>query len=283
MKASSAFVGIALVALSGVTFYLWRELEAGRQQIADLTSEAQERQSPTAASPVPIPAQTSTVADQPPQLVVSPNESASKGLAASILRQMQSPEGQARLRASMRGLVESSFPDLDQVLGLTTAENDKLIDLLTMQQLRGSSTLAPEHESAQEREARQQRGQETNGAELQALLGSKYPKWQDYQETVTIRLQGRDLRVVLESAGIALTQTQERTLIDALVAELRSINQTAQRNSLGVPVQLRPESRERLLYAATPYLSMQQLDQYKALLERQAALIEAIRLPEARN
>jgi hypothetical protein len=138
------------------------------------------------------------------------------------------------------------------------------------------TTLAPENESAQESEARQQKRRETDGAELQALLGGKYPKWQDYQETVTVRRQGRDLRVALDAAGIPLAQTQERALVDALVAELRSINQTAQGNSSDIPVQLRPESRERLVSAAIPYLSSQQLDEYQALLERSAAMIEAI-------
>jgi hypothetical protein len=281
MKTISALMVIAIGVLGGINFHLWRELEAGRRQIAVLTSQAQERQAATAASPVPTPAptpaQTSTVADQASQQVASPDNSVRTGSSLdSILAQMQSPEGQARTRARMRPALELSLPDLDQVLGLTAAEKDKLLDLLTAQQVRGMTTLAPENESAQESEARQQKRQETDGAEQQALLGDKYPKWQDYQETVTVRRQGRDLHAALDAAGIPLTQTKERALVDALVAELRSINQTAQNKILGVPVQLRPESRERLLYAATPYLSMQQLDEYEALLERQAAMVEAL-------
>jgi len=162
-------------------------------------------------------------------------------------------------------------------LGLTTAEKDKLLDLLAMQRMRGSTTLAPEHISAQESEARQQREYDTKVAELQALLGSKYPKWQDYQETVTVRMEERNLRVALDAAGIPLAQTQEHALIDALVAEQRSINQTA-RTSRGVTTLRTPEIRQRLLSAAIPYLSTQQLDEYQALLERIGAQLEATRL-----
>jgi hypothetical protein len=70
-------------------------------------------------------------------------------------------------------------------------------------------------------------------------------------------------------------------LIDALLAEQRIMNQ-AVRTSRGVTILRRPEDRQRLLSAAVPYLSAKQLDEYKALLERRAAMFEALtfRRPE---
>jgi len=277
MKAISALMAIALVALGGVTFHLRRELEAGRQQVAILESKVQERQPPTAASPVTTPAQTSTVADQAPQRVTSPDNRVRGAPSFALLSaQIQSPEGQARFRSILRHNLESSLPDLDQVLDLTTAEKDKLLDLLATQQLRSATPRAPEqeHESAQESEERQQREYETKVAELQALLGSKYPKWQDYEDTVSVRVEERALRVALDAAGIPLAQTQEQTLIDALVEVQRGFNQT-DRTSRGVRVVRTPENCQLLLSAATPYLSVRQLDKYQAVLERRAAMYEA--------
>ncbi len=86
-----------------------------------------------------------------------------------------------------------------------------------------------------------------------------------------------------DTAGIPLTQAQEGKLVEALVAEQLSINQTL-RTSRGVlEIQRTPEIRQQLLSAASLYLSTQQLDQYKALLERKAAMMEQLRPPEPRN
>lgn len=283
MKAFSAIMAMALVVLSGVTLHFWRELAAGRQQNASLTSKAQEREFATESSPVPTPAQSSTVSDQPSEQVDSPDRVVPRGISPpSLSAQLQSPEGQARLRTAARQRLETSLPDLDQVLNLTTAERKELLDLLATQQVRGLTTQTPEHESAQEREARQQSEYDTQVAELQALLGSKYPKWQDYRETVTVRMEGRELRTVLDAAGTPLSQSQERALINALVEEQSRINQTV-RTSRGVTISRAPENRQRLLSAASPYLSAQQLDEYQALLERRAAMMDAIKLPEPRH
>jgi len=275
MKTILALMVIALAALIGVNLHFQRELEAGRQQIGVLTSQAHESQAATVASPVKTPAQTSTVADQASQQVASPdNPVRQPPSAASMLAQMQSPEGKARTKAWLRSMLENSLPDLDQVLGLTTAEKDELLDLLATQQTRGVTTLAPENESAQESEERYQRRYDTRVAELQALLGSKYPRWQDYEDTVSVRREVRDLRVALDAAGLALAQTQERALVDALVEVQRGFNLT-DRTPTGVVARRTPKNIQLLLSAATPYLSMQQLDEYQALLERRRAIIEA--------
>lgn len=275
MKTISALVVVALGLLGGMTL-LWRELDGERQRIADSTSTAGERLPATESSPVPIPVQSSTASDQPSEQVDSPDKVVPRGISpASLSAQMQSPEGQARTRDRLRSMLESSLPDVGEVLGLTTAEKDALLDLLATQQTRGVTTLAPENESAQESEARQQRAYDAHVAELQALLGSKYPEWRDYEETVPVRMEGRALRADLDALGIPLTQTQERALIEALVTEQLSINQPV-RTSRGVTIRRTAEIRQRLVSAAIPYLSAQQLDGYQALLERRAALQEAL-------
>jgi hypothetical protein len=136
-----------------------------------------------------------------------------------------------------------------------------------------------EPESAQDREARRRKTRETEDAELQALLGSKYVAWKDYQEILPAWVQRNDLRAVLDAAGVPVTEAQDDALINALSAEQRIINQTrtftTQGNSNGFLAQYTPENRQRLVDAVAPYMSPQQLDGYKRLLERKAAQEQA--------
>lgn len=278
MKAISVVTGIALGVLIGVSVPFWREPDSGKPQIEIMTSKMRDLQPSAAASPVPppaeSPAQPSNVADQHSQSLASLRESLNSTLeevTAAVKRQMQSPEGQDRLRAQTRDSLESSYIDIDQALGLTAAEKNELLDLLAMQRVRGMTTLVPEHESAMDSEARQRRQYETEVSELQALLGNKYLDWQDYKETLPVRQQALSLQLRLDAAGIALTRTQERALINALSLEQRSINQAANSNFPGMSARYTPEIRQRLLNAATSYLSVEQLDEYERVLERRAA------------
>jgi hypothetical protein len=84
---------------------------------------------------------------------------------------------------------------------------------------------------------------------------------------------------VLVAADFPLTQTQDSALINALSAEQRSINQnrtSTQGNSNGLwAARYTPENRQRLLDAAAPHLSPQQMDGYEGLLERKATMEQA--------
>jgi hypothetical protein len=282
MKVSPALLGIGLVAVSGLAFHFWQRLGEERQQIASLALMVPERQTPTAVSPIPTPEQTSIVAEPPvqasteSQLSANPDRSALLPKRIDIAKmQMESPEGMVLRRSRMRLSQETVFPDVDQALALTKEGADKLLDLLTNQRMRSGSQSNNEPESPQDRAARQQKERETENAELQALLGSKYSKWQDYRENLSAWRQRSDLRIVLDAAGVPLTKTQDAALINVISAEQRTIKQTGASTTQGSSnrsfAEFTPENRQRLLDAAAPYLSPQQLDGYKGLLERKAA------------
>jgi hypothetical protein len=291
MKVSSVVLGTALIAVSGVTLHLWRELEEERQQNAMLTSRARESQSPAAVSRRPTPAQVPVTATEPSQVSSASQPAGNSNNpalvsavrkvmdAATMQMRLDSPEGMASRRISLRRMQEELYPDVDQAMGLTTAEKEKLLELLTEQRVKSTGRLITAPESAQEREAREWRQRQAEDAEVQALLGSKYPKWQDYRETAPAWQQRRDLRTVLNASDIPLTPTQDQALINALSAEQRSINQTrnsiSQDSAIGLPGRYTPENRQRMLDAAAPHLSPQQLDGYKGLLERKATAEQA--------
>jgi hypothetical protein len=281
VKASSAILGIALIAVSGAALHFWRELEASKRQIAISTSEVQERQHLTGVSPTPTPEQTSAVAGQPSQATTESRPSEHPDNSAlvaesreAVLTQLASPEGKASRASNMRHRQASANPDVDEALGLTTTEAEKLFDLLAMQRMRSMETVSVQPENAHDREERLRKQREAEDAELQTLLGSKFPKWKDYQENRYAWEQRSDLRTVLDAAGIPLTRTQEGAIINALSTEQRRINQARDSTARGNSDNLNeytPENRQRLLDAVAQYLSAQQLDGYKGLLERNAS------------
>jgi hypothetical protein len=306
MKIVSALLGIALMVAGGVALHLSREVDAGRQQVADLKAQLQERDAriatlaATPATPPAVPVAATTPQAVSPATAASPSAAtaqpaataAVQDLLATIRQQSSSPEGMARRRLTARVLLEGSNPDIGEALGLAPEEADKLLDLLVTHQERtselflstveGNSATAP-----QERSAAILAQQRTNEAELQDMLGSKYSEWKDYEDARSAWQQRRDLRAVLDAGGIPMTDAQSKSLIAAIAAEQRAVTRQSrdaaiQAASQGTPFsevisRYTPERRQRLLDAAAPHLSPQQLEGYRGMLERAAAQERSMR------
>lgn len=294
MKILSVILAVALVAVSGRAIHLSREAEAGRQRIASLDALLQARQAELAAltnTPVARPAtglQLPEPATAQPVTRESSTEAAPPAIRlpdiATLQAQMSSPEALALRRETTRLLMRTSNPDVDEALGLAPEELDKLLELLATQQDRSSAlfaavTQASDPAAAQrELAAEREEQRRTSEAELQALLGSRYPQWQDYQQTRPAWQQRRNLRAVLDAAGTPMTDSQGRALIAALSAEQLSINQT--RLTSAQPFsQNTPERHQRLMNAAAPHLSAQQLESYRQMLDRAAVQEATIMAP----
>lgn len=295
MKVVPAILGFALVATGGLAIHLWREVDAGRHRIAGLEMQLQERQAEQAAlsaTSFPRPAasppsvQTDDLAarvDLPAQ-AAAPMPLITLPDIATLQAQMSSPEAMARRAQITRTLMNTAHPDIDEALGLSPQEEDKLLDLLAVHQARSSAVFVSGRPDTDQASARQNvaaalaEHQRTNEAELQNLLGSKYPQWQDYQQTQPAWQQRRDLRAVLDAAGTPLTEAQSQTLIAALSAEQRSFNQT--RDAISQPfARNTAERHQRILDAAAPHLSAQQTESYRQMLVRAAAQEQILLAP----
>lgn len=308
MKILSALLGVALVVAGGVVIHLTREVGAERQQVADLKAQLGERDARiaalTAASmapsvaqvAVPVPQAASPVAGSSSPTPAAQQSAAVQEMLAMVRAQSSSPERVAQRRRTTRVLMETSNPDVGEALGLTPDEEDKLLDLLVQNQERTSAVFNAAMEpngatSVQDRGAALQAAQQENEAEIQAMLGSKYSQWKDYNETRMAWQQRRDLRAVLDAGGIPLTDAQSKALIGALSAEHREFSrQTREAVSQGQPVSARmarqsPERRQRLLDAATPHLSPQQIEGFRGMLDRAAeqerAMFSTLRVAES--
>lgn len=293
MRIVSAVLAIALVVASGLAIHFSREAAAGRQRIAQLDSQLARQQAELAAlagnrtalpASLELPSSQAAIppaATAPPTQVAPPVSARIRDLTDMIQAQMSTPEGLARRRESSRLLMSTSNPDVGEALGLAPEEVDKLLDLLATQQERTSGVFLEARQSGDQAAAQQQvaaaleEHRRSADAELQELLGAKYAQWQDYQQTRPVWQQRRDLRAVLDAAGTPLTETQGRSLIAALAAEQRNISQT--RGAITQPFAANSaEQHQRLLGAAAPHLSAQQLESYRQMLERVAARDEAM-------
>lgn len=295
MKILSVLLGVALVAVGGLAIHLSREVDAGRQQIAGLKAQMQELEAriasqvaqpvPQLPAPVAAAALPATTAAEKAASSAPAAERASTTAVQEMLATMQaqrsSPEAMAQRRITGRILIEGTNPDVREALGLTSDEADKLFDLLVTHQertselypLAGNSTMTPA-----ERAAAVQARQRENEAELQAMLGSKYDQWKDYNETRAAWQQRRDLRAVLDAGGMPMTDAQSKSLIAALSAEQRSFTQQirdaanqGRLPSSEIRARYSPERRQQYLDAAAPHLSPQQLEGYRGMLERAAS------------
>ena len=298
MKIIVSILSIALVGLGGGAIHLWRELESSHQQIADLQArlDAATAAAEALAVKLPPPVASAAIPDQPgtteppatrdaPASTPAPAPAIDESVAA--LREMiASPENRARTSKLMRAMLPTQYPDVGKVLGLSPEQVEQLFDLLARQQDEQSNLFRdrPEDPAAMQATAQKALAQrQASEAELASMLGSKYPQWQQYQQELPTRRQVSDLGTALNAGGMPLSDAQSKPLIAALVVEQKRISQeaaaTAQRGT-GISAAMSrytPENNQRMLDAASAYLTPQQLQAYQQMLERQGNMERSLR------
>jgi len=194
------------------------------------------------------------------------------------------------LRSQLRMMLPVQYPDLGKALGLSPAELEKFYDLLVKQQLeQASGQLAllggggnPSPDEIQEAQRTARAREQANAAEMSAMLGSKYPQWQEYQSTLTVRQQVSQLQASLGAAGSSLSDSQSQRLIKALAAEQTRITEESRsaptttartrQEMLEQELDRLSETNRRLVNVASAHLDSQQLDSYRKMLEQRERL-----------
>lgn len=270
MKAIVAILSAALVALGGGAIHLWRQLDASRQQIADLkaqvdTKVASARQVATIAPPPSLPLADPTAAGA----TVAPASDADRKLLEeqerlqAMLQTRRSPEAAARVKAVMVANMSNQYPDVGKVLGLSRDEVDQLLALLYDQADRDANVIPIDDVPSVARLAQKSK------EELMSLLGSKYATWEEYKAEVPTRQHVRDMMAALDAAGTPLSDAKKNSLIQMLVAEERRNSQTSSDRPLPAKFyRFTPEANRNLLNAASAYLTPQQMETYGQVLER---------------
>lgn len=295
-----------------VSVNLWRELRDERQLTEQLRAELAEsmRARPISLPQLPAaaPAQAPTPAPATPTLPaaaqVQPTSTIATGIPPPPIRgnalQQQllaDPEFAKARDAQQRLSVRRANPGLAEELELSAREEEQLFDLLarhtqdTAQELSGitrNGALDPAAVSTLER-ARQDRQQLLDDALLGMLGGNRFAQWQQYDKARPARSRVMSLNMQLAQSGMSLSEAQMRPLTTALHAEQERQARTTQptgRDLRNVDTQTRlrmqdemrqhnDESNRRMLEAAAPHLTPQQLNMLRTEMEVQQAMSRA--------
>jgi hypothetical protein len=302
-------LGIATVAVVTLAVRLWPEVGRQRDANAALLARvtalegAQVAVAPAGATVadteagLPSPAGAMPPAAAPPVPVnpdgTSPAAGAAKPPMAGVLEAMQGPEGQDFTRTMLRSAMSQMYPDLAAELGLTDEETAKLLDLVVKQQLDLTAesvammTGGTDPAAMQATQRKMVEKQEAHERELTSLLGSKYPKWEEYQGTAAARQQVAQLRGTLAAGGNPLSEAQEKSLVAAFAKEQSRVAReqrewVASSAALGSSNMMQEslkqalEGQRRLLDVAAPILDATQLAHFRRQVDQQASMLGAM-------
>lgn len=212
---------------------------------------------------------------------------------AEVLDALQSPGNADFTRTMLRSVMSQMYPDLAAELGLTDEEARKLLDLVVEQQLDLTSesvammTAGTDPAAMQATQRKMVEKQEAHERELSALLGSKYPKWEEYQGTAAARQQVAQLRGTLAAGGNPLSEAQEKSLVAAFAKEqsrvareqrewMASSAALSSSNVMQDSLNQALEGQRRLLDVAAPILDATQLAQFRRQVDQQASMLGAV-------
>jgi hypothetical protein len=305
MKRIVGVLAVAVVAMGIAAVQFWQELGAERSEAGELAARETTLKAaplaPVAVQLPPAPVAAPVIAAAGPQpaavpaaLTTPPSNPQPPRVAAGspmqgILESMATPQGQDAMRSMMRSMMAQMYPDIEQELGLTAQEKQKLFDLMADVDA-DSADLAlniPKDPAArrevQRKMVESERKQE---AKLSALLGSKYPKWEEYQSTAQARQQVDQLRRTLSATGDSLSDAQSKQLVAAFAAEQKRTDKETRewsRSSAAIDspdmmqetVRRAADAQNRLVDVASPILSVAQMERYRRQMEQQQAVLRA--------
>lgn len=241
MKAPILGLAVATVAFGGSSMYLWHQLDQERarsaaveKRAADLgaqlaqlekaRSQFAERRLATPGNFPAAPVNSGSGAVPPPPPPAGDAASARpEGPVWTMRRPERSPAFQKMMRAQIRANNKRVYADVGTKLGLDTDTTNKLIDLLTDQQLPNFDAPHDANDPAdwqryQEEKRRQSLTQITDliGADRTAAL-------QEYQESLPARMEVDMLARQLEGYDAELTADQRKKLVDIYVEERKRV------------------------------------------------------------
>lgn len=301
--------GLAIVS-SIISVNLWRELRSERLANQELRTQLAAQPAPPPASfdlpmaalPGGAPAAmrrappTATASSTAP--VTERPERVPPTVSSLVIQQRdlyKDPEYRRAALAQMRLTLPQAYPGLTEELGLSADQADRLFELLADLQLEQNSLAPPLMENGQppdlaameEFSRRSQEMQQRRNDQVAALLGpAGHEQFMAFEQTRGARVQAQSIQRMMESAGAPLTSAQMRPLVDVFVAEQRRQNeqmtslmrQYASQGQSGsariqeLRLEQQAERNRRLVDAARPHVTAQQLQRLESTLEQQLAM-----------
>jgi hypothetical protein len=290
----------AAVILTGIaTIHLSQKLSAERKEADELAT----REMALKLAPPPLAAVQSSPEPAAPAVAVSPQLVAVPAITAmptiqqpaagaanppvkGMLEALASPEGQDAARAMMRVAMAQLYPDIEQELGITAQEKQRLFDLLADDGGDSASLMMGAKDPAARREMQRRlvESARARDAKVSSLLGSKYPKWEEYQSTTQARQQVDQLRRTLSVSDTPMSEAQSSQLVIVFATELKRANgETREWSTSSAAIDSPDMMREtlqravdipsRLVDVAAPVLTIAQMERYKRLMEQQVTVL----------
>lgn len=297
MNRTTAWLGGALLVAGIIAAVLFGNLREQREQnaqmLARVTALETARTAPAATfqqAPVVSVDEVAAPTGPPTAPSVAPASTLATGRQEEsffdLIRQtMETPEGQEYTRTMAVMSLQQQYPDLAQALGLTAEEADRLIQMLARHQTRTGVARMGAATSAEDAAARQERmraiiaQEQAHEAELEALLGSRYRPWKEYQRAAMTRQrenvqrqQTETLRMAVSAPGRPVQDAQFEALRAALQAEEQRIRTETGGASARQQLQRLDDNHRRLIDVASAHLDPAQLEGYRRHLQQQADL-----------
>jgi hypothetical protein len=290
IRTSTAVCASVAVICGVMTVTLWLALGSERKVAAGLHMELAESLDRAAVA---------EATTQTPPSVPRPVVAARSGnVPIGYDQLLQDPEHRKARLTMLRTALMRSYPGLAEAIGLSREEADKLLDLLAETQLKTDSqamlafTGDPQADRAfiAKLNSNRQDLQRQQGDSIRAMLGeARYAQWQQYLPTRSVRIQAGNYATALAQAGAPLEDRQVDGLVAVMLGEQKSLRQdmialgrtvdaanpasqaqahTALRNRQAA-------SNQRILDAASPQLTTQQLILLRAQFEQGDAIKDA--------
>jgi hypothetical protein len=280
MKALAIYASILWMCTALLSAALWVELRAARDEVAVMAATR-----PNAASNEPKPVTDKFL----PRMESAVAPSAVKDCSApeiprrgAELKMLGDPEFLEGKRREMRLSIPELYPGLASELRLSPGEANQLFDLLANQMVdQMQNDLGPdgtrnagEFRSAQQRQT----------ADIANLLGSRYPEFENYNQTRPTRLQVAQMQRSLQAVGQGLSEEQFHDLTGLALAERKKLDDELLDSRYGsLPltqgeerrIRLISESNERLLLTLRGKLSATQYGAVRTVLESRVTAIRA--------
>ena len=243
MKTPILGLAIATVAFGGSSAYLWQQLDQERTRAAAVEKKAVElgarlaqlEQARTPFAERHLTGANGFIAGQfgnadpasapppPPPDDGAKSAKADEQAVWTMHRPDRSPAFQKMMRSQIRANNKRMYADIGTKLGLDKETANKLIDLLTDQQVPDFNAPRDFNDPADWQRFQEEK-QRQNQAQIAELLGSdKAVELQQYQESIPARMEVEMLARQLEGNDVALSNEQRQKLVDAYVQERQRV------------------------------------------------------------
>jgi len=242
MKPSVLGLAISALAFGASTIYLAVQLNDERAQadkvaesvaalnarIAELEKAREQRLTVTGAFGAEAMGQ-GGIAMAPPPPPPEAGEAKAEAVEGAVFTNAPMPPRseafEKMMRTNMRANNKRLYADIGEKLGLSKEDANKLINMLTDQQVgsfeqrRDTNSTDPKERARLWEEARRE-----SQAEIDNFLGaSKAAALREYQETIPSRLELDQLNRQLEGADAVLTEDQQKRMLAALIEERKRV------------------------------------------------------------